>query len=296
LDEDAAALVAASSGAPSLEEMGVDVARAYLAKSVRARGQGPAVADVQDDVVPGGPRVRVYRPGGPDGLPVVTFLHGGGWVIGSVDTADPFCHRLAVAAGCTVVSVAYGLAPEAPWPAAVDDAERAFVWAAEHVAGDAPHVVAGESAGGNVAAAAVGRVVAAGSARVDRLVLAYPTVETTQDRESHRLHGHGWPLRNRDLAWFARLYVPEMADRCHPDVSLLAGDARGMPRTTILLAGCDPLRDEGLAYAAHLAAAGVAVDVHVFEGQIHGFLTFGEDVLPTSAEALGVVANAVLHA
>jgi acetyl esterase len=182
------------------------------------------------------------------------------------------------------VSVGYRLAPEAPWPAAIDDAMAVL----REVR---PDVVVGESAGGNVATIAVRRLL--GELGVRRQILAYPTIDTTQSRPSNAEHGRSWPLLNDDLAWFVELYVPDPASRDHPDVTPLAADVAGMPPTTVLLAGADPLHDEGLAYTEHLRAAGVRVDVHDFRGQIHGFLTMADQVLPTSTEAIGVVANAI---
>jgi acetyl esterase len=279
LDPDAAALVAqvVATDPPSLQQRGVEAARAYLEGRTVV---GPDVASVLDQAVDGVP-VRVYEPA--PGLPTVVFFHGGGWVIGSINTADAFCRRLAVTTPCRVVSVGYRLAPEHRWPAAVEDAVAVLRWAGACV-------VVGESAGGNVATVAVRRLL--GEVPVRRQILAYPVIDTTQDRSSYAEHGGSWPLTSGDLAWFVDLYVGD-GDRRHPDVTPLTGDVTGMPRTTLLLSGCDPLRDEGVAYAEHLGAAGVSVDLHVFEGQIHGFLTMPEEVLPISREALGLVANAI---
>jgi acetyl esterase len=297
---DAAALVAqvrAVGGPATLEERGVDGARAYLEANAARGAPGPPVGHVDECIAAGVP-VRIYRPATAGVLPVVTYFHGGGWVLGSIPGSDAFCRRLAVSTPCVVVSVGYRLAPDAPWPAAVDDGAAVVAWVGAHAAElgggrNVRHIVLGDSAGGNITAVAVRRVLCAGTAPVDRQVLAYPIVGTTQDRRSHVERGQAWPLLSSDLAWFVRLYVPDEANRRDPDVSLLDGDVRGAPSTTLLLAGCDPLRDEGLAYAQHLAASGVPVVVHEFKGQIHGFLTFPEETLPTSREALGVVANAI---
>ncbi len=297
-DAEAVVTQARAAGGPAtLEERGVDGAWAYIEANAARGAPGPAVESVDDRIVSGVP-VRVYCPASAGMLPVVTYFHGGGWVLGSISGSDAFCRRLAVSTPCVVVSVGYRLAPEAPWPAAVDDGAAVVAAVGAHVAElgvrrAVRHIVLGDSAGGNVAAAAARRVLCVGAAAVDRQVLAYPTVSMTQDRPSHAEHGQSWPLLSSDLSWFVRLYLPDEANRWDPEVSLLDADVRGVPSTTLLLAGCDPLRDEGLAYAQHLAANGVPVGVHEFKGQIHGFLTFPEEILPTSREALGVVANAI---
>ncbi len=288
-----------SAAPPTLRERGVEGARHYLLENSANGPVGPEVASVENIVIdaPVPIGARVYRPTSPGALPTVIYFHGGGWVIGGLDTSDEFCRRLANEAPCVVVSVDYRLAPECPWPAAVDDAVAAIRWGADHAqhhGGDPTRlVVLGDSAGGNVATVAVRRLRDAHSDVVRHQVLAYPSIGTTQDHPSHTSHGNAWPLTNSDLAWFVEMYVPTPDDRLDPDVCPLLADVAHMPPTTMVLAGCDPLFDEGLAYTNHLIRAGVPTSLHVFAGQIHGFVTFPENRLPGSRAALGVVANAI---
>ncbi len=295
-DADAEALVALTlaTSAPTLEARGVMAARLYLEERAVAAQPGPYIDAVEERVIDGGVRVRIYRPTLSAPAPVVTYFHGGGWVIGSLATSDAFCRRLAASVPCVVVSVEYRLAPEHPYPAAIEDAVAALSWTAANI--DGRLIVLGDSAGGNVATVATRLVGERGVAEVARQVLAYPTISTEQHWASHRAYGVEWPLTSSDLAWFVRCYVPKGVDPQNPDISPLYADVAALPRTTILLAGCDPLHDEGIAYAAHLVAAGVSVDLHDFSGQIHGFLTMPEEVLPTSREAMALVASAVRHA
>lgn len=216
-------------------------------------------------------------------------------MVGSVKASDAFCRRLATAAECVVVSVDYPLAPEHPFPAAIESAVRAVEWAAEQAgswgADAARLVVLGDSAGGNIATVAVGRLRGAGQDLVRRQILAYPGV-TANRGASEGPFGTEWPLTDADRVWFIDQYADERT-RLDPDVAPLLSDVRAMPRTTILLGGCDPLLSEGLAYAEHLWSAGVSVDLHLYAGQIHGFLTLDESILPSSREALGLVVNAI---
>lgn len=302
-DPDAEALVRqfVAAGGPLLSERGVDGARAYLGQSVGAGAPGPYVERVEDRGIEVDGRtipVRVYAPASDASIPTVVYLHGGGFVIGSVAASDAFARRLAVAGPCVVVSVDYRLAPEHPFPAGVADAVAAIGWVGEHAAllgGDPERVVAlGDSAGATLTAAAVRRLTAAGRPVVRRQVLAYPGAGV--DRTRGTRFGGEWPLTDVDSAWFAEQYLPEPWMRADPDSALLTADVTGVPPTTLLLGGCDPLMPEGLAYATHLTNAGVSVDLHLYAGQIHGFLTFPDTALPRSREALGVVTNTIRNA
>ncbi len=299
-DPDAEALVAQMTALdmPALAARGVLEARRYLEERSHAAPGGPAVDIVEDVAIPDGTRhisARLYRQTTPASQPVVVYFHGGGWVIGSVDASDAFCRRVVAAAGCTLVSVDYRLAPEHPFPAPVEDAIAAVRWVganAVEFGGDPNRVVVlGDSAGGNLATVAVRHMVTTGDCRVARQILAYPG--TTADRPVATRFGAHWPLTDGDRAWFLDQYVGPTTSRSDPDLAPLHADVTGMPPTTILLAGCDPLLDDGLAYAERLCAAGVSVDLHVFAGQIHGFLTMDESILPRSREALGLVANVI---
>ncbi|WP_319455847.1 MULTISPECIES: alpha/beta hydrolase [unclassified Mycobacterium] len=300
-DPDAEALVTAvrATDQPALWQRGVELARAYIEERAAAAPPGPRVDCVEDASVPLADRsiaVRIYRPDAVTALPVVVYFHGGGWVLGSVESSDAFCRRVVDTAPCVLVSVDYRLAPEHPFPAAIDDAVGAIEWARAHAkwwGGDPERlIVLGDSAGGNLATVATRRLLGEGKDVVARQILAYPSVAADR-RPSAAGLGAEWPLTDADRAWFFEHYVPDDTMRSDPDVAPLLADVAGMPPTTLLLGGCDPVVSEGIEYAKHLAMAAVSVDVHLYTGQIHGFLTFDESVLAGSREALELVAIAI---
>jgi acetyl esterase len=299
VDADALVRLIGASHPPTLSERGVEGARAYLDDRAVLAQPGPALDSVCDEIcevhgvrIP----VRIYRGSHNTDVPVVAYFHGGGWVVGSLDASDAFCRRLADAAECVVMSVEYPLAPEHPFPAAVVSAVSAIEWAAHHSgrwgADPLRLVVLGDSAGGNIAAVAVGRLVRSGKTFVRRLILAYPGVSAERGATGSPFASE-WPLLDSDRAWFIEHYLTEEDQRTDPDVAPLVGEIPALPPTTLLLSGCDPLVEEGLVYADRLWTAGVSVDLHLYAGQIHGFLTMDESILPRSREALGVVANAI---
>jgi acetyl esterase len=236
---------------------------------------------------------RLYRPGGarnpaltwqPVGerLPLLVFFHGGGFVLGDLDSHDALCRLLCAHAGILVLSVDYRLAPEHPWPAAPDDALAAWRWTVAHAAelGADPQRLAmgGDSAGGNLTAVTTQAAAAggAGTAPAAQLLL-YPAVDFAGTYESRRTFGHGFYLENASMDWCEHLYLgvrgtPGAADRADPRVSpLLASDLSRLPPTLVVTAGFDPLRDQGEAYAAALGAAGVPVLARRMPDLIHGF-------------------------
>ena len=299
-DSDAEALIAqvVKSGLPSISQQGVRRARAYIEERAAAAPAGPQVDHIEDVKIPsqgGAIAARIYRPAGKVPMPIVVYFHGGGWVVGSVTASDAFCRRVVDAVPCVLISVDYRLAPEHRFPAAVQDAVAAIEWSGGNGAasGGDPRrlIVLGDSAGGNLATVGVRRLLSQGKDIVARQILAYPGV-AAESADTPAGSGDQWPLTHADMAWFRGQYVDQDM-RSHPDVAPLKADVTGMPPTTLLLGGCDPLMAEGIAYAEHLAGAGVSVDLHLYTGQIHGFLTFDPSVLPRSREALGVVANAI---
>jgi acetyl esterase len=215
---------------------------------------------------PGGPiPVRSYTPG--DAVaPVLVFFHGGGWVLGSVRTHDGVCATLARLAGCSVLSVDYRLAPEHRFPAAVEDAWAAVEWAAAN----APAVaVGGDSAGGNLAICAL-RARDRGLALALQL-LVYPVLDADFDTRSYLDYADGYLLTRSGMLWFFDQYVPD-GDRFQAEVSpLRAPELAGVAPALVLTAECDPLRDEGEAYAARLAESGVPATLSRYDGMIHGF-------------------------
>jgi acetyl esterase len=247
----------------------------------------PVLASVNDEAVPGPAdrvRVRRYRPTGRT-LGTCVYLHAGGWVIGELETGDAVCRRLAARAGCEVVSVEYRLAPESPYPAPLEDAFAVIDWAASQRMG--PLVIAGESAGGNLAAACAIRARAAGGPALAGQFLAYPVTDHDLTTASYReLGDRNWLLSTADMKWFWDHYCPPGVNRNDPLVSpLRLQDTSGLPAALIYVAELDPLRDEGLAYARRLADAGVPVRLRRDAGMLHGYLS-SAGAVPLAAEAL----------
>jgi acetyl esterase len=266
--------VVAESGAPPLTSMTPDEARAGSAFFIELIGAGPDVAVVRDIEIPGpGGAIpaRVYEPV-PDPVGTVVYYHGGGWVLGSLDEFDAVCQALAVASGARVVSVDYRLAPEHRFPAAADDAFAALVRVAEQHP-DEPIVVAGDSAGGNLAAVSALRAREAGGPEIALQVLVYPVVDCDLSRPSYVECSRGELFLNTaEIVWFWDHYAPDETGREHPYASpIRASDLSGLPPAYVVVAEHDPLRDEGLAYAAALEAAGVPVTVARYGDQIHAF-------------------------
>lgn len=262
-------------------ELGVARLRADYAGFAAMVGDGPAVGAEEDvEVVgPAGPvPVRLYRPASVDGVPgLVVFLHGGGFTIGDLDTHAAACRRLCAGTGAVVASVGYRLAPEAPYPAAVDDAWAALVAlvarAAEFGADPARVAVAGDSAGGNLAAVLARRARDQGGPALRLQALVYPVCDLTHDASrfpSLRSNGNGYLLTAATMGFFADQYLPDPARRTEPDASpIRAADLSGLAPALVVVAGFDPLRDEGVAYAEAMAAAGVDVQLVRFDGAVH---------------------------
>jgi acetyl esterase len=215
-----------------------------------------------DERVAGVP-VRRYVPDGASGT--VVYLHGGGWVVGDLETADPTCRRLAAASRCEVVSVDYRLAPEHRYPAAVEDAWAVVQWA---LGRPGPLTVYGESAGATLTAVCARRAPA-----IDLQVLVYPVCDHDFTRASYAVSG--FPITRAELEWFWDHYVPDAGRRDEPDASpLRAQDLRGLPPAIVVVAEHDPLRDEGLAYAQRLGEAGVPVELRRHHDLMHGFIAY----------------------
>ena len=271
-----------------LTAMEPDAARELMNRSFIVLGADPPpVSLVEDRAAPGpaGPiPLRLYRPdlaGAP--LPGILYLHGGGWVLGNLDTHDSLCRQLAHAAGAAVVAVDYRLAPEHKFPAAFDDAWAALRHVASHAAsfGIDPHrlAVCGDSAGGNLAAAIALQARDTGGPALAAQVLFYPVTDMAMRHDSHRRNAEGFLLTAASVAWFRDHYLRDPRD--HDDwraSPLRARHLAGLPPTMIITAGCDPLCDEGDEFAARLAAAGVAVIHRPMPGFIHGFIAMGRAV------------------
>ncbi|WP_244928596.1 alpha/beta hydrolase [Nocardioides sp. W7] len=284
----------AAAGGPPMHEVSPAEARARLAGLATLYPPGPEPARSEDVTVPtraGSLAARVITPASPRG--VLLYLHGGGWVVGSPAEHETLGRELAHRTGCTVVLGSYRLAPESPWPAAVEDAWDLLAWVSDHVVdlagADAPLVVAGDSAGGNLATILARHARDAGGPPIALQVLVYPVVDHDFDNASYTDPANQLALNRDTLRWFWDHYVPE-EHRDHPDVSpARADDLAGLPPAVVLTAEHDVLRDEGEAYAEALRAAGVPVSCRRFPGQMHGFFTM-VGLLPAAAEALDHVA------
>ena len=240
---------------------------------------------------PNGPiPLRIYHPvrkeEGP--LPVLVFFHGGGWVVGSLEEVDRFCRALCQEAPVLVVSVDYRLAPEHPFPAGLEDCWAATCWAAEHASslGGDPHrlIVGGDSAGGNLAAVVALRARDLGAPKLAAQVLIYPVTDLTQSQRSYQTYAEGYLLTQETMRWFIDQYLPQGTDPRHPEASVLfAENLSGAAPTLLALAGFDPLRDEGQAYAQRLREAGGTVMERNWEGMMHGFINY-RDVFPQAQE------------
>jgi len=300
IDEATAALLAqlAESDAKPLHEMTPQEGREVMAALSAVSGPGPEVASAYDEQIATADgdqfTVRVLVPAG-DIRALVVYLHGGGWVIGNLDSHDHVVRVLANRLHAAIVNVDYRLAPEHRFPAAADDSWTALLWASERMTeiagGTVPLVVMGDSAGGNLAAVLARRARDAGGPRLASQVLVYPVTDADLDTASCLDPENQLLLTREAMIWFWDHYAPDLADRKHPDASpLQAADLSGVAPAIVLTAEHDPLRDEGEAYAEKLSLAGVPVVQRRFTGQMHAFFTM-VGVLPGSAAAIDYVAD-----
>jgi acetyl esterase len=263
---------------PSAAAIGAAALRAGAEERAASRPRGPEMHAVRDVVVPPDDiRARLYRPAaGPTGL--VVYLHGGGWVFGSVETHDRVCRRLAAASGLSILSLDYRLAPEHPWPAAVDDALAALRWVASQPAEldpQAPVVaIAGDSAGGAIATLACIRARDVAPEAAPALqALIYANTDLTNSGASMVSEGHGFGLDAADIEWFNAQWVPDPAMRRDPRVSpLYVPDLAGLPPAIVITCEHDPLRDQGEAYVERLREAGVPTTLRREPGMVHNFM------------------------
>jgi acetyl esterase len=229
----------------------------------------PVVTDFEADGVP----VRLYDPRYGHGAPVVVYLHAGGWVAGSLATGDGMCRRIADRSGCAVLSVGYRRAPEHPWPAALEDAERAVAWlrshASDHGVDASVLAVFGESAGGHLAAVLARRARDAGQPYRFQ-VLVYPMIDPELRAESHQRYAE-YGLDGDELRFYWESFLPAGADRAQPDVNPANAELAGLPPALVITAEYDVLRDEVESYAHALLAADVPVVLARYQGVNHGF-------------------------
>ncbi|HEX2278310.1 MAG TPA: alpha/beta hydrolase [Candidatus Tectomicrobia bacterium] len=281
----------------------VSPAQARLNMKSRPRAAGPEVAKVEDRLIPG-PRVelpvRIYTPAGAGPFPILLWYHGGGWVVGDLDTADPTARHLAVGADCVVVSVDYRLAPETKFPGAADDCYAATVWAAQNAArinGDPQRIaVGGDSAGGNLAAAVALMARDRGGLSLAFQLLVYPVTACNFETTSYRQNAEGYSLTLDGMRWYWDQYLQNPGDASNPYAApLTATDLKGLPPALVITAEYDPLCDDGAAYARHLQAAGVATTYTCYAGMIHGFFGMAA-VLDKSQQAIAEACAALRQA
>jgi acetyl esterase len=271
------------SGGPPINELSVEEARKASEALASMQGIPEPVAGVEDRMLPGpGGEIpaRTYVPFGKEPFPVLVYFHGGGWVLGDIELSDGLCRTLANTTGCIVVSVGYRLAPEHPFPAAVDDAFYATQWAAANASGFGGDplrlAVSGDSAGGNLAAVVAQIARDRGKPAIQFQLLIYPATDAACDTPSYSENAEGYFLTKAAMQWFWNHYLPKDVDRCHPHVSPLRADNfADLPPALVITAEFDPLRDEGELYAQRMQAAGTPVQLIRYNGMIHGFFAMG---------------------
>jgi acetyl esterase len=287
---------------PPAHEVPIEQARAgHEAETKQLSGPGEPVAEVREVEVPspcGAFPVRVYRPEGEGPLPLVAYVHGGGWMLGSVESFDTVARALANASGAMVASIEYRLAPEHPFPAGLDDVVSAVRWLAANAAelGADPErlAIVGDSAGGNLATVAARRLRGEVDLRFQALI--YPVTDAGVNTPSYREFGEGYGLTAASMQRFWNLYL-DGADGLDPDASpLRCDDLAGSPPALVLTAAADPLRDEGEAYGEALRDAGVPVEARRVEGTVHGFWRWlaAASVSRRTVEEVGAALRAAL--
>jgi len=257
----------------------VSPAEARANAQMRPRAQGPEVTKVEDRTIPGpGPDipVRIYTPAGAGPFPILAWFHGGGWVIGDLDSADGTARQLTVGANCVTVSVDYRLAPETKFPGAADDCYAATVWAAQHanhINGDASRLaVGGDSAGGNLAAAVSLMARDRQGPALAFQLLIYPVTDCNFTTASYTNNADGYLLSKASMEWYWNHYLSDPSEASNPYAApLQATDLSGLPPALVVTAEYDPLCDEGEAYGARLKAAGISTVCTRYDGMIHGF-------------------------
>ncbi len=288
LDPQARALLdaAKASGAPEMWELTPDQARAeYLRRTERVRADVD-IYRVEDRQIPGPVhpiKVRIYTPQASQehaSLPVLVWYHGGGFVIGDLDSHDSACRALANQTECLVVAVDYRLAPEHKFPGAVEDCESALHWVAAHASelgGDPGRIaVGGDSAGGNLAAVVALLAREKGGPKLCFQLLIYPCVAPEPETPSHHQFAEGYLLTRKTITWFFKQYLRSSKDTLDPRYAPLEEkDLSSLPPSLVIVAGFDPLRDEGVDYAKALIDAGNKVTLSNYEGMIHGFYLMG---------------------
>jgi acetyl esterase len=284
-------------GVKRFSEMTPEEARAaMLARQRGLPGEPPEVASVVELELPGPagalPALR-YGPSADPSPGTIVYFHGGGWVVGGLEEFDRVARAVSVVTGCDVISVDYRLAPEDPFPAAVEDADAALRAVAESHDDSGRLIVMGDSAGATLATLTAIHARDNGGPPLALQVLVYPVADHTMDAPSFTEHADAFPLGTADMAWCWERYAPPPVDRDSPDVSpLRTPDLSGLPPALIIVAGHDPTRDHSLAYAQRLEEAGVPVTLLRYDDVMHGFFTM-VGVLGRANEAMDAVGEGV---
>ena len=260
-------------------DLTVTRAREMVQAMQAVRPDGESVAHVEDRLIPGPAGevpIRIYYPEGKGPFPVLIFFHTGGWQVGNLDTQDPLCRQITNWAGCSVVAVDYRLAPEHPFPAAVEDCYEATRWVATHAAefqGDPSRIaVGGDSSGGNLAAVIALMARDRGNPKLAFQLMMFPATDFRLSTPSMEELGEGYNVTKPQMIWIRNNYLPNQADWTNPFASpLLAPDLSGLPPALIIYAEYDPLRDDAEAYATRLKEAGVSVRASRYDGMIYDF-------------------------
>jgi acetyl esterase len=278
---------AAALNLPPRSTLSVAQARAdAIAANVDPGVPAEPVARVENRIIPGPAGmipIRVYASGESGPFPVLVYFHGSGFVLNNLDTHDGICRSLTNSAGCLTVSVDYRLAPEHPFPAAVEDSFAATTWVAAHAAelgGDPNRIaVGGDSAGGNLAAVVTHLARDKGAPHLAFQLLIYPVADRPGTTLSYQESAEGYGLTLDDMAWFWNHYMPDKALECDPRAApLREADLHGLPPAMVVTAEYDPLRDEAEIYAQMLADAGIQVQLVRYDGMIHGFFHYARCV------------------
>jgi acetyl esterase len=285
-------------GRPRLSDGTPEQARALVALGRTALGIGPEMAEVRRLSVParGGSIAALLFLPTREPSALVIYLHGGGWVVGALADYETLARQIAFESHSAVLLPDYRLAPEHPFPAGLEDVEDTLLWVARGqgvLERELPVVVAGDSAGGNLATVALRRLRGRSGAKLQ--VLIYPVTSGRLDTPSYREENEGMPLTRRDMEWFLGHYARQ-SQWTTPDISPLhADDLGGLPPALVMVAEHDVLRDEGAAYAAKLRAAGIAVDIRRYDGVTHGFIRL-HNLFEIAREAVSDVAAAISRA